>query len=117
MAPRADNVLVSRSSLLTRARALSCCVMAVLVWGAGCLPRHAAERRRPAERVAAPREFTNALDTYVALRKQAQAEVRTPEPSEDPTRVVARQRALAAAIRRLRAGARQGDVFTTATAA
>jgi hypothetical protein len=83
----------------------------------GCPPRSAPESRRPAERVVAPPEFAAALATYAALRARAQRELPPAQSSDDPTKVVARQRALAAGIRALRPDAKRGDVFTPAASA
>ena len=96
---------------------LRCGLALVALSAVGCLPRPEPETRRPAERVVAPPAFAEALATYGALRERAQRDLPPAQPSDDPTKVVARQRALAAAIRALRPAAKQGDVFTPATAA
>ncbi len=60
------------------------------------------------------REFVKRATGYVALRREATAAMLPLEESPSPEQIRARERALAAAIRDRRPGARRGDVFGAA---
>jgi Cu-Zn family superoxide dismutase len=59
-------------------------------------------------------DFEERIDRYMDLRNQAADEVIDAEVTDDPARLRAREEALAARIRTLRAKAKHGDIFTPA---
>jgi hypothetical protein len=59
-------------------------------------------------------DFRDRIDRYMDLRSEAADEVIDAEVTEDPARLRAREEALAARIRTLRANAKHGDIFTPA---
>jgi hypothetical protein len=56
--------------------------------------------------------FQNRIQQYMDLRQKATAIVTEAEPTSDVARLRAREAALAAGIRSLRANAKHGDIFT-----
>jgi hypothetical protein len=57
-------------------------------------------------------DFKQRIDTYVQLHKRLEKQAPPLKETEDPAKIKASQDALAAAIRRERASARQGEIFT-----
>jgi hypothetical protein len=57
-------------------------------------------------------EFQDRIDRYMELREEAVEVVPDAEPTRDPADIRARENALAARIRALRATAKHGDIFT-----
>jgi len=62
------------------------------------------------------KEFFDHVRAYIDVHKAADAKVPSLRNTDDPKEVSRREKALADAIRVLRAGAQQGDVFTPAAA-
>lgn len=56
--------------------------------------------------------FEDRAKAYLALRDKVKATMAPPKPTNDPGQLVARQEALARAVRKARAGAAPGDIFT-----
>ncbi len=59
-------------------------------------------------------ELTTRVDAYLALHRRVAATLPGNEQTDQPAHLVARRKALAAAIRAARPDARQGDIFTPA---
>jgi len=57
-------------------------------------------------------DFKQRIDKYMEMHKRLEKEVPPLKKTEDPATIKASEEALAAAIRRDRAGAKQGDIFT-----
>jgi hypothetical protein len=57
-------------------------------------------------------EFQERVKTYVALRDKATASITPPKPTANPQDIASRQQALAEGVRRARADAKPGDVFS-----
>lgn len=55
--------------------------------------------------------FTQRVEEYVKLRKDAASKVPPAQETKDAAKIVARQKALAAGIRAARANAKPGDIF------
>jgi hypothetical protein len=62
-------------------------------------------------------DFTQRIDKYVEMRKQADDGVPKQKETEDPARIKLAQEALAQRIMAARAGAKHGDIFTPEIAA
>ena len=84
-------------------------VLAAALASAGA-PRAAAQCP-PEQRVRLETDFNERLKPYLKLRKQAESEVPPLKGTKDPAKLTARQEALAAEIRKARAGARQGEIL------
>lgn len=61
-------------------------------------------------------DFQNRVSQYLKLHKKAQGNAPAPKATNSPTAITEFQHHLADAIRQLRPGARQGDIFTPAIA-
>jgi hypothetical protein len=59
-------------------------------------------------------DFENRIDRYMELREQAADAVPEADVVTDPAKLTAREQALSARIRALRANAKHGDIFTPA---
>jgi hypothetical protein len=62
--------------------------------------------RDPADKV-----FAQRIEAYLTVRRQAEMKVPELKETSDPAKITAREKAFGEAIRALRAGAKQGDVF------
>lgn len=70
------------------------------------------EGHQPANpRALAMLHFQERAKDYIALRDKLKASLPPPKPTSSPAELVARQEALAAALRRARADAKPGDIF------
>lgn len=69
------------------------------------------------EELPAFEQFSEHVSAYMKAREQAEAKVPGLKETSDPKKVSDRERALADALRIVRAGAQQGDVFTEPAAA
>ena len=63
---------------------------------------------------ATQKDFEDRIDNYMDLRGKAKGDAPALKETDDPAKIKAAQQALAAAIRRERAGAKPGDIFTPA---
>ena len=61
-------------------------------------------------------EFRHRADNYVTLQKELSEKVGPLDESKTPMEIAERERALGEAIRAARAGAKEGEIFTPATA-
>jgi len=62
------------------------------------------------------KEFADAVQEYVRLHKQLAGSLTPHKQSADPAKIMAYQDSLARKIQEARAGAKQGDIFTPASA-
>jgi hypothetical protein len=62
-------------------------------------------------------EFQQRIDAYMALQKKVIADLPALKNTDDPKEITAREIAMGDAVRRARAGAKQGDLIPPATAA
>lgn len=92
-----------------------CHVIALLAIFASCA---GATRQAPAPRVnadaAALHEFTQRVDAYLEVHKQAVSKTAAPKESEDTGKIQAARETLAATIQSMRKDAKPGDIFTPA---
>jgi hypothetical protein len=93
-------------------------VAAVAVSVVGLIPGGAgrAEAQSPAERQQMRELFLQRVADYVALHRDLEQSLPPQVVTSDPDALFAPQRALASAMRKTRAQARQGDIFTPGVA-
>ena len=81
------------------------------------LPRAAALQDPPVNQDSlALKEFTDAVQQYVRLHKQLAGSLTPNKQTVDPAKIVAYQDSLAKKLQEARAGSKQGDIFTPASA-
>jgi hypothetical protein len=61
------------------------------------------------------KEFSDAVQRYLAVRSAADQKVQPLKETGDPAKITGREKALGIAIAEARAGAKQGDIFTPST--
>src|SRR6185295_15106296 len=115
MAPRAEDLCVLRAFKHARPLSLILFCLACASAHPGCArapnPAAVSAAQQAAPQPPAVREFLKRVDDYVALHRRLELALPPLKEADDPGHIEKRCKALAAAIRKARPDAKQGDIF------